>query len=148
MKTFIGIDPGQKGGIALIHTLPVIDKVVVVAYKMPETEADLTELFSTITLKEDLHAYVEQVHSQPVQGVKSAFKFGYNYGILIGMLAAHKIPYTFVSPQRWQKAMQCMTKGDKNVSKRKAQELFPNTKVTHLIADALLIAEYGRRKHK
>jgi hypothetical protein len=38
------------------------------------------------------------------------------------------------------------TKGDKNVSKRRAQELFPQLKVTHATADALLIAEYGRRQ--
>jgi hypothetical protein len=34
------------------------------------------------------------------------------------------------------------------VSKRKAQELFPGIKVTHAIADALLIAEYNRRTSK
>jgi len=34
------------------------------------------------------------------------------------------------------------------VSKRKAQELFPAIKITHAIADALLIAEYGRRMGK
>jgi hypothetical protein len=38
-----------------------------------------------------------------------------------------------------------MTKGDKNVSKRKAQELFPQLKITHATADALLLAEFGRR---
>jgi hypothetical protein len=38
-----------------------------------------------------------------------------------------------------------MTKGDKNITKRKAQELFPEIKITHAIADSLLIAEYGRR---
>jgi hypothetical protein len=38
-----------------------------------------------------------------------------------------------------------MSKGDKNVTKRRAQQLFPQLKVTHAIADALLIAEYGRR---
>jgi len=38
-----------------------------------------------------------------------------------------------------------MTGGDKNVSKRRAQELFPEIKITHAIADALLIAEYARR---
>jgi hypothetical protein len=41
--------------------------------------------------------------------------------------------------------MSCLTKGDKNVTKSRAQELFPEVKVTHAIADALLIAEYGRR---
>jgi hypothetical protein len=39
-----------------------------------------------------------------------------------------------------------MTKGDKNVSKRKAQELFPQIKVNHYIADALLIAAYGAKQ--
>ena len=46
---------------------------------------------------------------------------------------------------RWQKYLGCLTKGDKNVSKAKAQELFPDLKITHAIADSLLIAEYGRR---
>jgi hypothetical protein len=41
--------------------------------------------------------------------------------------------------------MRCLTKGDKNVSKARAQELFPALKITHATADALLIAEYGRR---
>jgi hypothetical protein len=41
--------------------------------------------------------------------------------------------------------MGCLTKGDKNVSKSRAQELFPSIKVTHAIADALLIAEHNRR---
>jgi hypothetical protein len=44
--------------------------------------------------------------------------------------------------------MGCLTKGDKNVSKRKAQELFPSTKVTHAIADSMLIAAYGRKMSK
>ncbi len=43
------------------------------------------------------------------------------------------------------KTLDCMTGGDKNVTKRKAQELFPEIKVTHAIADALLIGEYARR---
>jgi len=42
--------------------------------------------------------------------------------------------------------MGCMTKGDKNVSKRRSQELFPQIKVTHAIADALLIASYGAKQ--
>jgi hypothetical protein len=41
--------------------------------------------------------------------------------------------------------MQCLTKGDKNVSKAAAQRLWPKLKITHANADALLIAEYGRQ---
>jgi hypothetical protein len=63
------------------------------------------------------------------------------------LLTGEEFPFEEVSPQKWQKAMGCMTKGDKNVSKAKAQQLFPQLKITHAIADALLIAEYARRTY-
>jgi len=88
------------------------------------------------------------VHYSTQMGVKSAFTFGEGYGRLQMALTALGIPYERVRPAAWQKAIGCMTKGDKNVSKRKAQELFPDLKVTHAIADALLIAEYNRRTAK
>ena len=79
-------------------------------------------------------------------GVKSAFTFGNGFGHLEMALTAAAIPFERVRPQVWQKATGCMTKGDKNVSKRRAQELFPSIKVTHAIADALLIASYGAKQ--
>ena len=81
-------------------------------------------------------------------GVKSAFTFGQGFGHIEMALTAAGIPFERVSPQKWQKAMGCLTKGDKNVSKRRAQELFPHLKVTHATADALLIAAYGRRNEQ
>jgi len=80
-------------------------------------------------------------------GVKSSFTFGNGFGHLEMALTAAGIPFERVRPQVWQKAMSCMTGGDKNVSKRKAQELFPHIKCTHSTSDALLIAEFGRRKN-
>lgn len=44
--------------------------------------------------------------------------------------------------------MGCLTNGDKNITKQRAQQLFPSAKVTHKIADALLLAEYCRRVHR
>jgi hypothetical protein len=41
-----------------------------------------------------------------------------------------------------------LTKGDKHISKQRAQQLFPSAKVTHAIADALLLAEYCGRVHR
>lgn len=35
--------------------------------------------------------------------------------------------------------------GDKNVTKAAAQRLFPDQKVVHATADAMLLAEYARR---
>ena len=95
-----------------------------------------------------IHAYIEQVHSSPQMGVKSAFTFGNGFGHLEMALTAAGIPFTRIRPQVWQKELGCLTKGDKNVSKRKAQELFPSMKVTHATADALLIAKYGTQQTK
>jgi len=151
--TIIGIDPGGSGGIAWITN----GKACV--EKMPETLQDLWELMQDIAtngtpterLSKAVHgckAYIEQVHSSPQMGVKSAFTFGNGFGHLEMALTAAGIPFERVRPQVWQKALGCMTGGDKNVSKRKAQELFPNLKCTHATSDALLIAEFGRRKNK
>jgi hypothetical protein len=146
--TIIGIDPGVNGGIAWITGgKPCVEK-------MPDTLQDLWDLIQDIRAaaspplgvgETKAIAYLEQVHSSPQMGVVSAFTFGNGFGHLEMALTAAGIPFTRVRPQVWQKELGCMTKGDKNISKRKAQELFPSMKVNHYIADALLIAEYGRR---
>jgi Holliday junction resolvasome RuvABC endonuclease subunit len=138
----IGIDPGKNGGIAVIN-----EQGHAYADKMPETLQDLFELLNSYSVGYDgnCRAYLEQVHSSPQMGVKSAFTFGNGFGHLEMALTACSIPFERIRPQVWQKALGCLTKGDKNVSKRRAQELFPSLKITHSTADALLIAEYGRR---
>jgi hypothetical protein len=76
-------------------------------------------------------------------GVVSAFSFGRGYGNLEMALTAARIPFERVRPQVWMKALGCMTKGDKNITKKLASELFPNIKCTHAVSDALLLAYYG-----
>jgi hypothetical protein len=147
MKTIIGVDPGVNGGIAWID-----ENGRACAEKMPDTIGDLWELLHGLArCYRDTHptakAYLEQVASSPQQGVVSAFTFGRGYGNLEMALTAAGIPFERVRPQVWQRAMGCMTKGDKNITKKLAQELFPDIKVTHATADSLLIAEYGRRTH-
>lgn len=147
--TIIGIDPGINGGIAWIA-----DGEARVE-KMPETIADLWELISDIRYQEyatprlegehGCKAYIENVSSSPQMGVVSAFSFGRGYGNLEMALTAAGIPFERVRPQKWQKELSCLTKGNKNITKERAQELFPNIKCTHAVSDALLIAEYGRR---
>lgn len=139
---FVGIDPGATGGIALLsadHKL--------MAWAMPETERDISDVFEAVRT-EVLFAMIEIVHSMPEQGVSSSFSFGQNYGFLRGMLIAHKIPFGDVTPQKWQRALNIPSgKGKtktqhKNDTKARAQEIFPERKMTHAIADASLIAEY------
>lgn len=139
--TFIGIDPGQSGGIAFV------DEHDLGAHKMPDTERDIFELLRDLAAAGPAVARIERVSSSPQMGVVSAFTFGSSYGGLRMALIAAGIPFEEVSPVKWQREMGCLTKGDKNVSKAKAQQLFPLLKVTHSIADALLIAEFCRRTH-
>ena len=141
MKTlFLGIDPGGSGGIALIG------EGFAQAWKMGETEADTADLLRTHQAA--IRAtYIENVHSMPKQGVSSSFKFGRSYGFLRGLLIALQIPFEQIEPRVWQQRMGCRTHGDKNVSKAKAQQLWPHLRITHAIADALLIAEACRRFH-
>lgn len=142
----IGIDPGASGGIAWID-----ERGKACVEKMPETLADIWNLIesirydSTDNFGQNCKACLEQVHSMPGQGVSSSFKFGNGFGHLEMALTAAGIPFERVTPQKWQKAMGCMTKGQKNITKKRAQELFPAIKCTHAISDAILIAEYGRR---
>jgi len=158
--TIIGIDPGKNGAIAWITDgKPCVEK-------MPETLTDLWELIQDIFSAElatprkpgdhGVKAYLEQVNAGAFaskedksrrMGVKSAFTFGNGFGHLEMALTASFIPFERIRPQVWQKAMCCMTGGNKNISKARAQELFPSLKITHATADALLIAEYGRTKN-
>jgi len=136
----LGIDPGQSGGIALIAA----DKSFAEVRKVSDmTPRDIVNHLS-LHKKAIGMAYLEQVSAMPKQGVSSTFKFGTNYGFYIGVLTALQIPFTYVRPQKWMKELNCMTGGNKNITKQKAQELFPDIKMTHAIADAILIAEYGR----
>ena len=140
MTSIIGLDPGANGAAVLLRS----DGTVDIAQFSKMTQADIADALREWAL-EPCHAYLEQVHAMPKQGVSSTFKFGMGFGFLVGCLTALKIPFEYVTPNTWQKYLGCQSKGDKNVTKQKAQQLFPNEKVIHATADALLIAEYGRR---
>ena len=148
MVFIIGIDPGLSGGIALLGR-----EDGPVAVKMPETERDVWDTiqdFCPVAL-----ACIEQVGSMPKQGVSSTFKFGRNYGFLRGCLIGSGMPFEQVTPVKWQRALSCLSGGDKSITRARAQELFPRVllpsgkphrRITNAIADALLIAEYARRE--
>jgi crossover junction endodeoxyribonuclease RuvC len=146
---FLGIDPGNSGGFVLIDE----DGNVLTHDKQPETELDVC--FSLQCARNfaeleghKLTAIIEKVHAMPKQGVTSVFTFGRNYGFLRGVITSLSIPFVDVTPQKWQKELGCQTKGDKNVSKAKAQQLWPKIKWTHATADAALIAKWGQLMHK
>lgn len=149
---YIGIDPGVSGGVAVLdHKGKFLD-----AWKMPTTGRDLIDSLDAVSglgNGMDARAMVERVGhgifggTGRRMGSKSAFTFGRNVERIHMALLASCIPFDEVAPAVWQGALGCRTGGDKNVSKARAQQLFPKVKVTHAIADALLIAEYLRRQN-
>lgn len=143
MKLYIGIDPGINGAVAFI---PSTGKPWV--HKMPENEDDLLDLLRDSICMADPVAVLELVHSSPQMGVKSAFTFGQGYGGLRMAVRSFKIPLRLIRPQVWQKTLGCLTGGNKNVTRDYAKNLFPTIKVTHINADALLIAHYNRLTHQ
>jgi hypothetical protein len=153
---YLGIDPGVTGGIAFVDE----HSAVVNAVKMPESDRDLYDLFTTWPASRlptsgigPWRAVIERVHASPQMGVSSAFTFGKGFGRLLMALTAAAIPFDEVSPRKWQPAMGVLYPKEstqterKNISKARAQQLFPGLTVTHAIADALLIAEYNRRSY-
>lgn len=136
---YIGVDPGASGAVVAIN-----ERFECEFIKNDSTERDIAEFvanWATI----DSFAMIERVNAMPKQGVSSTFKFGKSYGFLRGCLISKSIPFEECSPVVWQRAMGCLSKGDKNVTKARAQQLFPKVKCTHAISDALLIAEFCRR---
>jgi len=92
-----------------------------------------------------VQCFFEKIQHMTGDGAQGSHTFGYIKGLMRGALKTGGVRLTDVPPQLWQTRMGCLTGGDKNVSKRRAQALFPEIEVTHAIADALLIAEYGRQ---
>ena len=144
---FIGIDPGYSGGIGVITVDPETRTESAEAYKMPRGNRDLLELLAYLKkgVDDDISVWLEQVHSMHGQGVKSTWTFAEHFGALkMALTAEMGGEFIQVRPQIWQKELGCLTKGDKNVTKLMATRLFPRLKITHAIADALLVAHYGR----
>ena len=145
----MGIDPGNSGGFAVLDA----KKNVIATGKLDGlTETDIWDSMKQYTLAPEMVLVVlEQVGAMPDQGVTSSFTFGDSWGFLRGLLVASAARREYARPQKWQKLFslpttkQCGSKtAKKNANKAEAQRQFPAVKMTHAIADALLIAEYAR----
>ena len=96
--------------------------------------------------------FIEKVQYIQGDGAQGAFTVGAVFGLLRGLTLGNGMKPRYVYPMTWQATLGCMTSGAKNISKDRAIALFPAYHraarpygITHHIADALLIAEYGRR---
>lgn len=147
---FLGCDPGKKGGLAVINelthtlsTIPYSDTDLITSMKLLKKNFKDTRIICCL----------EQVHAMPKQGVSSTFNFGMGYGFIKGVLEALDIPYQEIPPQRWKKEFGLNT--DKAKSIEVCKRLFPGVNLLPTprskvdsdgMAEALLMAEYARRK--
>jgi crossover junction endodeoxyribonuclease RuvC len=143
----IGIDPGANGCIWAWQ--PDGHGCV----RLNGTEHDIASAFESMVtydsgLRRPCRAAIERVGAMPKQGVSSTFRFGVSYGFLRGLLVALRVPFVEVAPGVWQRALGCLSGGNKNVTKAAAQRLWPLVTWTHALADAALIAEWLRRQDK
>lgn len=163
MKVFCGIDPGKDGALAI---LGYRETPILVPFSETEYANQLRRLdFCRTEAEKDLEAImhvpvtevfcvVEHVNAMPGQGVTSCFSFGQNFGVILGLLTAFRIPYELVRPQKWKRVFSCTS--DKNTSIEVAQRMFPGVDLRRTprcakphdgICEALLMAEYARRLH-
>lgn len=147
---YIGIDPGRSGAI-WAWRYEDGERRGFTCIRLDDTEHDIARACEIMVTNcgepaEPCRAAIEKVGGMPHDGRASLAKFMTNYGFLRGLLAAFRVPFVEVAPGVWQRAMGCLSGGDKNVTKAAAQRLWPSEKWTHATADAALIAEWLRRQ--
>jgi hypothetical protein len=170
MAVFLGVDPGNEGALAVLpdgpvpritfHDTPLL--IVKSGNKNRKVmNAPAVKLMLDAIIQEhgpDLYAVIEKVAAMPStddrkasMGATSAFNFGKGVGIWLGMLAMAGIPYEEVHPATWKSVLLRDMGKEKSASIMKATQLYPSTArdltrvKDHGRADALMLAEYGRR---
>lgn len=159
MAIFLGIDCGLQGGIAVfgdtveIYSIPIVtekkEKSIKRKYDIKAIKDIFLKYWST---KESIHVFIEKTQAFPGQGGVSMWSIGFGDGMYQGILTALQIPYEVVHPKKWQKEFSISGK-TKSLSFEVANRLYPHLKLTTErgkildgLCDALLIAEYGKRK--
>lgn len=152
MKRYIGCDPGASGALVCISE----DGIEIIPYD-EENYREALERWS----KDDCVAAIEKVGPMPGQGVSSTFSFGMNWGFIRGMFYTLRIPVQLIPPQTWKKLFSLNLSKEYSKADKKARtiqtvkELFPDISLKRTprsrtdddgIADAIMIAEYCRRK--
>ena len=144
---YLGIDPGQNGGIA------VIGPDTAEAWRYPGDIPTAATLARDIAERTSpVLACIERVSAMPKQGVTSTFKFGANYGGWQGILSALGVPYITVMPRKWQSVLLDSGTGEtKERSLSMARRLYPGVDLRYRAddgkADALHLARWAQRSN-
>ncbi len=176
----LGIDPGLKGGLALLATDPYARGVRVHpmpttktkagrdAYDVPGLIRLLQSMIGDGPLRQHVVAFVERLGPMPPMiaraggfmagagGGQANYQRGRASMLFEALLPALGIEYHLVGPKQWQDEMLPLRGGDTGQrSILMARKLFPDVslyatarsrKPSDGLSDALLLAEFGRRR--
>ena len=163
----VGVDPGLKGALCVLPSqVPLwpsgtfLTPMPTTSGKRPDYDLSAIESFLKNTVSEGLsRLYVER--SQPLPptmgGSLANFHRGRSLALWETLCHCLRIPVEFVPPQAWQREMLAGCSGDDTKARalQAAQRLFPGLDLSRTpkckksdegFVDALLIAEFGRRK--
>lgn len=161
-RRFCGIDPGISGAIAIISETGAVEffdtpTLQVKSGKSLKNVMDANAAALMLQAACPSYVIIEKVWAMTkgmggaTMGATSAFNFGMGFGIWLGIIAALQIPHEQVAPVTWKKRLMSDMGQEKDASRLRAMQLFPqasgslNLKKHHGRADALLLAEYARR---
>ena len=149
MATFIGIDPGLRGGICIIS-----DTGTFYCYEMPVNKdgvdaSTLRQIIGNYGCGAHVIAYVEHAQAMPKQGVVGVFTYGVGFGKILAVLEICGIKIKLVRPAIWKKALKLPK--EKLAAVEMAERLLHpidifRTERGRLLdgkAEAFLIAHYG-----
>jgi Holliday junction resolvasome RuvABC endonuclease subunit len=154
MIRILGVDPGVRGGLAVVEISDGAAPQLVDAIDIPTVGDGAKERVDSIALRTWLathqpqHALIERAQAMPKQGTSSGFKYGRAVGAIEGVIACCEIPLTIVEPAQW-KRFHTLRGGDKEAGRQRALQLFPAAhamlarKRDHGRAEAALIALAG-----
>lgn len=172
---YVGIDPGVSGAVAVMSPPPLFIGAPeghrkIEFYDTPTLQIKsgkslknvidtgaAADIMRSIGASSEVYVVIEKVWAMTkgmggaTMGATSAFNFGMGFGIWLGIITALNMPHEQVAPVTWKKRLMLDMAKEKDASRMRATQLFPqasrdlNLKKHHGRADALLLAEYGRR---
>lgn len=144
-QAIIGIDPGLSGGIAVLSA----DSLIV--YPMPRNGSEfasdgVAEIIGSSRPCVVVCEQAQHVRTPAGLSAKATSVLFQCEGIVRGACASLGVRLEIAPPRKWQRAMLGDAPGN---TKARAcavvARLYPSRKVAKKYADAVLIAEYGRR---
>jgi crossover junction endodeoxyribonuclease RuvC len=154
----LGLDPGiATAALAALEDHSVIALVDLPVHMIPargrglRAELDVPGLHALLAgLAPVDHVFVENVGPMPKQGIISTWRFAEAYGAIKAVVLTMGMPLTLVPPKAWQRFHGIGPAPDE--ARQRAVRLYPDAidqlrrRRDNHRADALLIADYGRRQ--